>query len=96
MVAYTPTRRRGISTPSETIRTATSHSSVLAAKPAMRSDADGSSEVTSTGVTWKRQVSTSRDRSRVLLVGGDDQAASIGLLVADLGQPVDGIAQDRR
>ena len=35
VVAYTPTRNRGMSTPSETIRTATSHGSRPAAKAAI-------------------------------------------------------------
>lgn len=50
-VAYTPTAKRGTSTPSETMRTATIHSSVLAENSLMRSDAPASSESTTvTGV----------------------------------------------
>ena len=47
VVAYTPTRSRGMSTPSETIRTATSHGSEDVANRAISSDASGSSDVTS-------------------------------------------------
>ncbi len=45
-VAYTPTARRGMSTPSETMRTATSHSSSEAANFAIRSEDPASSEST--------------------------------------------------
>ena len=50
-VAYTPTERRGTSTPSETMRTATIHSSRDAENSSMRSEDPGSSESTTvTGV----------------------------------------------
>ena len=50
-VAYTPTDRRGTSTPSDTMRTATIHSSRDAENSSMRSEAPASSESTTvTGV----------------------------------------------
>ncbi len=49
LVAYTPTARRGTSTPSDTIRTATIHRSSDSVKRAIRADAPASSESTSAG-----------------------------------------------
>jgi len=49
LVAYTPTASRGTSTPSLTIRTATSHRSRVAANSAIRPDAFGSSDSTTVG-----------------------------------------------
>ena len=49
LVAYTPTASRGMSTPSETIRTATIHRSSESAKAAIFLLAAGSSESTTTG-----------------------------------------------
>ena len=49
LVAYTPTARRGTSTPSDTMRTATIHSLVLLENCAMRSEDFGSSESTTVG-----------------------------------------------
>jgi hypothetical protein len=49
LVAYTPTASRGTSTPSLTIRTATIQRSCEAAKRAIRADAPGSSDSTTTG-----------------------------------------------
>ena len=50
-VAYTPTASRGTSTPSDTMRTATIHSSVLPANFSIRSEAPASSDsTTDTGV----------------------------------------------
>ena len=49
LVAYTPTASRGMSTPSETIRTATIHRSSDSANPAIFLLAAGSSESTTTG-----------------------------------------------
>ena len=46
LVAYTPTASRGMSTPSDTIRTATSHRCWEAANVAIRADAPWSSEST--------------------------------------------------
>ena len=54
VVANTPTRRRGMSTPSLTMRTATSHGSRLVANAEMRCDAVGSSLVTTTAFTPSR------------------------------------------
>ena len=48
-VAYTPTARRGTSTPSETMRTATIQRSWLAAKVSMRLEAPASSDRTTVG-----------------------------------------------
>ena len=58
VVANTPTRSRGMSTPSETMRTATIHGSVPAAKREMWFDASGSSEVATTARTpnrWRKR-----------------------------------------
>ncbi|SKV50529.1 Uncharacterised protein [Mycobacteroides abscessus subsp. abscessus] len=55
LVAYTPTASRGTSTPSDTMRTATIHSLVLAENCAMRSEDFGSSDNTTVGslpVIW--------------------------------------------
>ena len=49
LVAYTPTASRGTSTPSDTIRTATIQRSSESANSAIRPDAFGSSESTTTG-----------------------------------------------
>ena len=49
LVAYTPTARRGTSTPSDTMRTATIHLSVESANSEMRSEASASSERTTVG-----------------------------------------------
>ena len=49
LVAYTPTASRGTSTPSDTIRTATSQRDCVAANSAIRPDAFGSSESTTVG-----------------------------------------------
>ena len=49
LVAYTPTASRGMSTPSETIRTATIHRSPDVANLAIFRLAAGSSESTTTG-----------------------------------------------
>ena len=49
LVAYTPTRRRGTSTPSDTISTDTSHGSALAEKRAIRWEASAASECTTSG-----------------------------------------------
>ena len=68
VVANTPTRRRGMSTPSETMRTATSHGSLPAANAAMPADAPGSSEVTTRAVAPKR-VRRSDRRSRARAPG---------------------------
>ena len=57
VVAYTPTRSRGMSTPSETMRTATIHGVVESAKRAMRSDAVGSSDVTTSAMVPRRSRS---------------------------------------
>ncbi len=57
-VAYTPTARRGTSTPSETIRTATSHRSSEAANSSIRRLEPASSERTRVGVTPVSDVST--------------------------------------
>ncbi len=46
-----PTESRGTSTPSETMRTATSQRLVLAANSLMRADEPGSSESTSVGAS---------------------------------------------
>ncbi len=46
-----PTDSRGTSTPSETIRTATSHRLVPAANSLMRAEDPGSSESTTVGVS---------------------------------------------
>ncbi len=46
VVAYTPTARRGTSTPSDTIRTATIHRSVLLLNSSIRSEAPESSDST--------------------------------------------------
>ena len=54
VLAYTPTRRRGMSTPSLTIRTATSQWRSLAAKWAILALASGSSLTTTSASTWKR------------------------------------------
>ena len=51
VVAYTPTRSRGMSTPSLTIRTATIHGAPDDAKRAMRADAVGSSLTTTSAGT---------------------------------------------
>ena len=58
LVAYTPTASRGTSTPSDTIRTATSHRLVPAANSAMRADEPGSSDSTTVGVSPVSLVST--------------------------------------
>jgi hypothetical protein len=50
-VAYTPTARRGTSTPSETMRTATSHRDVEFPNCSMREDASASSDSTTVGVS---------------------------------------------
>ena len=50
VVANTPTRSRGMSTPSDTMRTATIHGDVLVANLAIFADAAGSSDVTT--VAW--------------------------------------------
>ncbi len=47
VVAYTPTARRGTSTPSDTMRTATIQRSSLALNSSIRWDAPASSERTS-------------------------------------------------
>ena len=50
-MAYTPTARRGTSTPSETMRTATIHSSLFSENFSILSEAPASSErITDTGV----------------------------------------------
>ena len=49
LVAYTPTASRGMSTPSETIRTATIHRSPESANAAIFRLAAGSSDSTTTG-----------------------------------------------
>ena len=51
LVAYTPTASRGTSTPSETIRTATSQVDVDSENALIRSEAVGSSESTTVGVS---------------------------------------------
>lgn len=50
VVAYTPTASRGTSTPSDTMRTATIHRSVLALKSSMFFEAPVSSESTTVGL----------------------------------------------
>ena len=49
VVAYTPTRRRGTSTPSETISTDTSQGAEPAEKRAIRAEASAASECTMSG-----------------------------------------------
>ncbi len=58
LVAYTPTASRGTSTPSDTIRTATSQRLVPAENSAMRAEEPGSSESTTVGVSPVSLVST--------------------------------------
>ena len=51
LVAYTPTASRGTSTPSDTMRTATSQRLVSAENRLMRSEDPGSSESTTVGAS---------------------------------------------
>jgi hypothetical protein len=76
-----------MSTPSETIRTETSQRRSEAAKSAIRRLAPGSSLITSSG-------EPRRDCPRVVLIGGDHEAAGVGVPVgADLAEPGVGVAQ---
>ena len=84
-----------MSTPSDTIRTATSHSVVPAAKAVIRDDDIGSSEVTSTAVVPNRVRSSVGDGAGVVLVGGDDQAARIGVRAPDVRESIDRVAEHR-
>jgi hypothetical protein len=54
VVAQTPTRRRGMSTPSDTMRTATIQGSAEPAKRAMRVDDIGSSDTATVALTPQR------------------------------------------
>ena len=51
LVAYTPTASRGTSTPSDTIRTATSQRLVAAENAVMRAEEPGSSDSTTVGAS---------------------------------------------
>ena len=87
LVAYTPTASRGTSTPSDTIRTATSQRRVPAENAAMRAEEPGSSESTTVGVSpviVRQQVGVGAGGG---LVGGDDHAAGIGHVLAQAAQP---------
>jgi hypothetical protein len=75
-----------MSTPSDTIRTATIHGSVLAANSAIRSLASGSSEVATTGLDPVADAQQLRDRLGVVDVHRDDEPAGIRLGLAQLGQ----------
>ncbi|MDQ4090881.1 MAG: hypothetical protein M3163_11365 [Actinomycetota bacterium] len=56
VVANTPTRSRGMSTPSATMRTATIHGSALVANREIRFEASGSSDVATTARTFSRSA----------------------------------------
>ena len=94
VVAYTPTARRGTSTPSDTMRTATIQRSSLVAElvdPLRGAGVVGEHE---------RSAFVAGDlpdqlgvRAGGVLVGGDDQAAGVRDALADLGQPLVGGAQ---
>ena len=64
LVANTPTRSRGMSTPSETMRTATIQGCSPSAKCSMRADAVGSSLTTRVACTpWRRRSSSTMPRA---------------------------------
>ena len=107
-VAYTPTRRRGMSTPSETMLTATIHGSVRAGEGG---ELGGGARL---GVQHHHRHSSGRlaqqlgDPPGVLGVGGDDQAGRVAVavladalelgvgLLEDPRQPVGQVGGDRR
>ena len=79
LVAYTPTDSRGMSTPSDTIRTATSQRSLGRRRTsAIRADAPASSESTTTAFSPVIRSSSRAYARAVCLVAGDDQAAGVG------------------
>ena len=79
VVAYTPTRSRGMSTPSDTMRTATSHGSLAAAKRAMSRRRVGSSDGDHGRPLAEAVAQEAGDAAGVVLVDGDDQAAGLGV-----------------
>src|ERR1700728_307146 len=83
LVAYTPTASRGMSTPSDTIRTATIHRSSEVANAAIFFDAAGSSDSTTTGRRVERGPPGLGD-----LVLGHRGAQGGGDLVPGPGAPV--------
>ena len=71
-----------MSTPSDTIRTATSQGRSPTVNSAIFLDAPGSSLTTTSATTLKRLRNRPHDPLCVLLVGGDHEATGIGLLLA--------------
>ena len=78
VVAYTPTRRRGTSTPSETISTETSQGAEPAEKRAIRADASAASECTMSG------------RSPVIRASRSASLSACSLSIATTSPPASG------
>ena len=95
-MAYTPTARRGTSTPSDTIRTATIHRFSDSVKSAIRFDAAFSSESTTVGRLAADLLQQRGVGTRGVLVGGDHETAGVGHVAAYLGQPAVRRRQHRR
>ena len=96
VVAYTPTARRGTSTPSDTMRTATIQRSSLVAElvDALRgAGVVGEDDGRLGAGDLADQLGVRAGR---VLVGGDDEAAGVRDALADLGQPLVGGAQHVR
>ena len=81
-VAYTPTRRRGTSTPSETISTDTSHGAEPAEKRAIRADASGASECTMSGRSPVIRASRSASLSACSLSIATTSATGVRVIAA--------------
>ena len=86
-----------MSTPSETISTETSHVPCPAAKRAIRAEASGASEVTTSGPLAGQRREPLGQRLGVLLVGGDHEPAGVRVVAgADPLQPQHRVAQHVR